>query len=131
MFCSWLFSFWQDTTIPVGRWVIRTAESVVFTLCPPGPEDRNTSTFRSLSLIWTSTGSASGATSTPAAEVWMRPWDSVTGTRCTRCTPPSYFSRDQAPSVALPLTATVTSLTPPRPVSVASRIWVFQPRRSA
>ena len=37
LFCSWLFSFWQDTTMPVGRWVIRTAESVVFTLCPPGP----------------------------------------------------------------------------------------------
>src|SRR5580704_13350667 len=42
LFCSWLFSFWQDTTIPLGRWVIRTAESVVFTLCPPGPEDLNT-----------------------------------------------------------------------------------------
>jgi hypothetical protein len=27
-------------TIPVGIWVTRTAESVVFTLCPPGPEDR-------------------------------------------------------------------------------------------
>ena len=32
LFCSWLFSFWQETTIPVGRWVIRTAESVVLTL---------------------------------------------------------------------------------------------------
>ena len=29
--------------------------------------------------------------------MWIRPCDSVTGTRCTRCTPPSYFSRDQAP----------------------------------
>ena len=38
-FCSWLFSFWQLTTMPVGRWVIRTAESVVLTLWPPGPED--------------------------------------------------------------------------------------------
>jgi len=28
LFCSWLFSFWQDTTMPVGRCVIRTAESV-------------------------------------------------------------------------------------------------------
>ena len=61
----------------------------------------------------------------------MRPWDSVTGTRCTRCTPPSYFSRDQAPSAPLPFTATVASLTPPRPVTVESRISVFQPRRSA
>ena len=31
LFCSCDFSFWQDTTMPVGRWVIRTAESVVFT----------------------------------------------------------------------------------------------------
>src|SRR5581483_10380982 len=100
---SWLFSFWQDTTIPVGRWVIRTAESVVLTLCPPGPDDRYTSTRSSCSLICTSTGSASGTTSTPAADVWIRPCDSVTGTRWTRCTPPSYFSRDQTPSLALPL----------------------------
>ena len=27
----------------------------------------------------------------------MRPWDSVAGTRWTRCTPPSYFSRAQTP----------------------------------
>ena len=61
----------------------------------------------------TSTGSASGMTSTPAAEVWIRPWDSVTGTRWTRCTPPSYFSRDQTPSPGAcrpDFTATVTSL---------------------
>ena len=49
LFCSWDFSFWQETTMPVGRWVIRTAESVVLTLCPPGPEDRNTSIRRSAS----------------------------------------------------------------------------------
>ena len=40
LFCSWLFSFWQLTTIPVGRCVMRTAESVVFTDCPPGPVER-------------------------------------------------------------------------------------------
>ncbi len=65
LFCSWLFSFWQETTIPVGRWVIRTAESVVFTLWPPGPDDRNTSIRRSAGSTVTSTGSASGSTSTP------------------------------------------------------------------
>ena len=27
-----------------------------------------------------------------AVEVWTRPWDSVAGTRCTRCTPASNFS---------------------------------------
>jgi hypothetical protein len=30
-FCSWLFSFCIDTTMPVGRCVMRTAESVVLT----------------------------------------------------------------------------------------------------
>ena len=53
LFCSWERSFWQLTTMPVGRWVIRTAESVVFTLCPPCPEERNTSTRRSFSSIST------------------------------------------------------------------------------
>ena len=40
LFCSWLFSSWHVTTIPVGLCVIRTAESVVLTDCPPGPVDR-------------------------------------------------------------------------------------------
>ena len=79
LFWSWLFSFWQEATTPVGRWVMRTAESVVLTDWPPGPEERYTSIRRSLGLISTSTSSASGVTSTPAAEVWMRPCDSVAG----------------------------------------------------
>ncbi len=33
-------SFWQATTRPLGRWVMRTAESVVLTSWPPGPEER-------------------------------------------------------------------------------------------
>ena len=33
-----------------------------------------------------------GVTATVQAEVWMRPWDSVAGTRCTRCAPDSNFS---------------------------------------
>ena len=40
LFCSWDFSFWQETTMPVGMCVSRTAESVVFTDWPPGPEER-------------------------------------------------------------------------------------------
>ena len=47
--------------MPVGRWVIRTAESVVLTLCPPGPLLRKTSMRRSLSSMVTSTCSASGS----------------------------------------------------------------------
>ena len=39
-FCSCDFSFCIDTTMPVGRCVIRTAESVVLTDCPPGPDER-------------------------------------------------------------------------------------------
>jgi hypothetical protein len=78
----------EVTTRPVGRCVIRTAESVVLTLWPPGPELRNTSIRRSrCSSTCTSTSLASGRTATVTVEVWMRPEDSVTGTRWTRCTP--------------------------------------------
>ncbi len=83
----------------------------------------------------TSTSSASGSTSTPAALVWIRPCDSVTGTRCTRCTPPSHLSRDQTPlppsGTPLLLIASDTSLTPPRSESWASITSVTQPCRSA
>ncbi len=53
--------------MPVGMWVIRTAESVVLTLWPPGPDERNTSTLISFSGIsmW-SVCSISGITSTAA-----------------------------------------------------------------
>ena len=51
LFWSWLFSSWQVTTSPVGLWVMRTAESVVFTDCPPGPVERYTSISRSLGSI--------------------------------------------------------------------------------
>ena len=66
----------------------------------------------------TSTSSASGRTATVAAEVWMRPLASVTGTRCTRWTPLSNFSRPKTPS---PLTAKTISLKPPSSVSLMHR----------
>ena len=113
-FCSCDFSFCIDTTMPVGTCVMRTAESVVLTDCPPGPDERKTSILRSFGLISTSSGSStSGKTSTPVVEVWMRPCDSVAGTRWTRWTPPSYFRCAQTPcagSVEDPLIATWTSL---------------------
>ena len=69
---------------------------------------------RSLSSISTSDSVTSGITSTPAAEVCTRPWDSVTGTRCTRCTPPSNFNTPYGISSGPPavgaLTAIVTDL---------------------
>ena len=54
---------------------MRTAESVVLTLCPPGPEERKTSMRMSVSgmSMW-SVDSMSGMTSTAAKEVWRRPW---------------------------------------------------------
>ena len=81
LFCSWDFSFCMDTTIPVGRCVMRTAESVVLTDWPPAPQERKTSMRRSPAIDLTSSpgSSTSGMTSTPAAHVWMRPCDSVTG----------------------------------------------------
>ena len=65
----------------------------MLTDCPPGPLERYTSIWRSSGLISTSTSSASGITAIVAVDVWIRPCDSVTGTRCTRCTPASCFSR--------------------------------------
>ena len=97
-FWIWLFSSCIDTTRPVGLWVMRTAESVVLTDWPPGPDERYTSIWRSLGSSCTSTSSASGSTVTVADEVWMRPCASVTGTRCTRCGPPSCFMRVHTPS---------------------------------
>ena len=48
-------------------------------------------------LRWTDINGAPQMTrlspATVAADVWMRPWLSVAGTRCTRCTPLSYFRR--------------------------------------
>ena len=108
---------------------MRTAESVVLTLWPPGPDERLTSMRRSAaSSIWTSTSSASGSTATVAVEVWMRPLDSVSGTRWTRWTPPSYLRRLQAPS---PRTWKMTSRRPPMPVSLVVSTSTLQRCRSA
>src|SRR5215467_5044860 len=106
-------SSWQVTTRPVGTWVMRTAESVVLTPCPPGPEERYTSTRMSRSSTLMSTSSASGSTATVTVEVWIRPLDSVAGTRCTRWTPRSNLRRLQAPR---PCTKRTISLKPPTPV---------------
>ena len=91
LFCSCERSSWQATTMPVGWWVMRTAVEFFCTFCPPAPEERYTSISMSLSGMFTSTSSTSASTATVAVEVWMRPEDSVTGTRCTRCTPDLVF----------------------------------------
>ena len=61
-------------------------------------------------LIWISTSSTSGSTATVAVDVWMRPCDSVAGTRCTRCTPDSNFIFAYT---FWPLMRNETSLKPP------------------
>ena len=76
---------------------MRIANSVLLTCWPPAPLARMVSILRSASLMAMSTSSASGSTATVAVEVWMRPEPSVSGTRCTRCTPDSNFSLAKAP----------------------------------
>ena len=39
-FLCWERSFWHWATMPVGRWVMRTAESVTLTCWPPWPLER-------------------------------------------------------------------------------------------
>ncbi len=39
-FCNCDRSFWQETTMPLGRCVMRTAVSVLLTFCPPAPVAR-------------------------------------------------------------------------------------------
>src|SRR2546422_8351982 len=55
--------------MPVGRWVIRTAEDVLLTCWPPLPEARNVSIRKSSSLISISmSSSTTGYTNTDAKE---------------------------------------------------------------
>ena len=124
LFLSCDLSSWQVTIIPEGRWVILTAESVVFTLCPPGPDDLYTSIFKSLGSIFTSTSSASGRTATVAAEVWILPWASVRGTLWTLCIPLSYLI---FLNTSLPSTENIISLNPPIPVGLEFITSIFQP----
>ena len=59
------------------------------------------------SISTSPTSGCSGSTATVQAEVWMRPADSVSGTRCTRCAPDSNLSRA---NTSLPATREITSL---------------------
>ena len=104
----WLRSVCDSTTTPLGTWVMRIADSVLLTCWPPAPEERKVSTFRSAGLISTSMSPVcSGMIATVAAEVWMRPCDSVAGTRCTRCVPDSNLSCEYAPRPSIRATASL------------------------
>ena len=114
--------------MPVGLWMICTAESVVLTPWPPLPEARQTLISNSSGLISMSTSSASGRTATVAVLVWMRPCASVAGTRWTRWTPLSYLRRLKT---SFPVTPKIISLNPPRSEGLLSMLSTFHPRRSA
>ena len=76
----------------------------------------------------TSTSSASGSTRTVAAEVWMRPELSVTGTRCTRWVPPSNLRWLHTVS---PRTRKVIWLRPPRSERSVESTSTDHPMRAA
>src|SRR2546430_2585633 len=81
----WERSSWHSATMPVGKWVMRMALSVLLTCCPPAPLARNVSMRSSAGLSWISSASSgSGSTATVHALVWMRPCVSVAGTLCRR-----------------------------------------------
>ena len=93
MFCAGDFSSCIETTIPVGLWVIRTAESVVLTDWPPGPGAVDVDlevVLVDLDLDLLDLRQHRDV----AVEVWMRPCDSVFGTRWTRWVPPSYLNTE-------------------------------------
>ena len=93
LFCTWLLWFWQETTIPVGKCVIRTAESVLLTCCPPAPEERYVSTRTSSGFIsMMMSSSISGETSTEAKLVCLFALLSKGDIRTSRWTPFSDFA---------------------------------------
>ena len=88
----------------------RTAESVVFTPWPPGPEERYTSTLISFSSIsMSSLCSTTGTTSTPAKEVCRRDCESKGEIRTKRCVP---CSTEIVPYAYGALTRNVVDLIP-------------------
>ncbi|MNT76497.1 hypothetical protein D3C72_2155080 [compost metagenome] len=93
-FCSWLRSFWQLTTVLVGRWVMRMAVSTLFTFWPPAPPERKVSMRRSLgSMSRSMSASISGITSTPAKAVCRLPAELKGEMRTRRCVPFSACNR--------------------------------------
>ena len=103
-------SFWHETTMPVGRCVMRIAESVTLTCWPPAPLDRNVSMRMSFSSISMSSSSgSSGHTYTDANDVCRRAAWSNGEIRTSRCTP---ASADSSPKANSPDTVTVALFSP-------------------
>ena len=74
--------------------MIRTAESVVLTDCPPGPGRAVDVDLQVVRVDLDVDVLGLGQHGDGRGRVWMRPCDSVTGTRCTRCVPPSYLKTE-------------------------------------
>jgi hypothetical protein len=108
--------------------VTRTAESVVLTLCPPGPEERNTSMRRSAGLIWMSTSSASGSTATGHGRGVDAPL-ALGGRHALHAVHAALVL--EAVEDLLARHRAITSLTPPASDSEIESGSTFQPRRSA
>ena len=110
LFAVWLRSFCTETTMPLGMCVSRTAESVLFTCCPPAPDERNVSTRTSSSSIsMPATSSSSGATITCPKLVWRRCAESNGLWRTRRCLPRSAL---RIPYALSPLSVNVADLIP-------------------
>jgi hypothetical protein len=60
LLACWLRSVCTFTLMPVARWMARTADSVLFTCCPPGPDERVVS--KRISLGSVSDGASQRAT---------------------------------------------------------------------
>ena len=90
----WLRRSGISTTTPLRHVGDADRRSVLLTCWPPAPEERNVSTLQvgRIDLDLVDLASSSAMIATVAAEVWMRPCDSVSGTRCTRWVPDSNFS---------------------------------------
>ena len=69
LFCNWFLSDWQVTTSPLGLWTILMADSVLFTYCPPGPEDLNVEISKSAGEMFASVFLGFSKTATVAVEV--------------------------------------------------------------
>ena len=122
-------SFWHWTTMPVGRCVMRTAESVLFTCCPPAPLERYVSMRSSDSSISTGASSGRSGATTICANAVCRRWAESNGDwRTRRCTPRSAFS---VPYAFSPLTVTVADLRPASSPGLASIVSVWKPRSAA
>ena len=71
LFCPCERSFWHCETRPVGRWVMRTAESVLLTCCPPARLHGMCQCGIAGSMVISMSG-ASGIICTAAKEVCLR-----------------------------------------------------------